>query len=454
MSPADLIAAIARAVRDRGGRALLVGGVVRDELLGLPAKDIDLEVFGVPAGQLRGLLASLGRVDAVGESFTVYKMGTVDVSLPRRESKIGRGHRGFAVDGDPDLPVAEAARRRDFTINAILRDPLTGEILDPFEGRADLAARRLRVVDPATFADDSLRVLRALQFVARFGLSVDAETRRLLASIPLDDLPAERIWGEFEKLLLQAPRPSVGLALAWEVGVVARLLPELVPLAACEQDPEWHPEGDVWTHTLMVVDQARARLGELDRGRATALMLGAVCHDLGKPATTVHAGGHVRSPGHEEAGVPLTIALLDRLNVHSIDGVDVRAAVVGLVQHHLRPAAFHKSPTPVSDGAFRRLAQKIELELLARLAYSDCHGRLGTFDCSAIDWFLERARALGVDHAPPRPFVLGRHLIDLGVVPGPAMGTLLRELYEMQLDGQISSLDEGLARAKTLLERG
>jgi tRNA nucleotidyltransferase (CCA-adding enzyme) len=449
--PLELATAIARAVRDAGGRALLVGGIVRDGLLNLPSKDIDLEVFGVPADRLRALLDGVGRVDVVGESFTVYKIGGVDVSLPRRESKVGRGHRGFAVEGDAGLSIEDATRRRDFTINAILRDPLTGDVLDPFDGRADLAARRLRVVDPTTFADDSLRVLRALHFAARFDLSIDPATRRLLSSIPLDDLPAERVWGELEKLLLQAPRPSVGLSLALELGVVARLLPELLPLTSCGQDPEWHPEGDVWTHTLMVVDQARDRIGGLDRGPAVTLLLGAICHDLGKPATTIVADGHVRSPGHEEAGVPLAIALLDRLNVHSIDGYDVRGRVLGLVRHHLRPAAFHKAVPPVGDGAFRRLAQKVDLELLARFAKADCHGRGAAFDCSAIDWFLDRARALGVEHAAPRPLVLGRHLMELGVPPGPAMGALLRQIYEAQLDGEITTFEEGLERARRLL---
>jgi tRNA nucleotidyltransferase (CCA-adding enzyme) len=160
----------------------------------------------------------------------------------------------------------------------------------------------------------------------------------------------------------------------------------------------------------------------------------------------------VKSPGHEEAGVPLAEAVLDRLNVHSIDGYDVRGAVIGLTRHHLRPVAFYKSPTPVGDGAFRRLAQKVDIELLARFAQADCHGRRGTFDCSAIDWFLERARALGVEHAPPRPLLLGRHLLDLGVQPGPAMGELLRRVYDAQLDGEITSLDEGLQRAKELLK--
>ncbi len=282
-------------------------------------------MFGIPADRLRPIVERFGRVDAVGESFTVLKIGNIDVSLPRRESKTGPGHRGFTVEGDPDLSFVEAARRRDFTINAIAQDPLTSEIIDPFNGRADMTTRTLRVVDRRTFGEDSLRVLRALQFSARFDVVLDAESAALCKTIDLTDLPSERVWGEFEKLLLQASRPSIGLTLGWDLGVIHQLLPELVPLATCPQDPEWHPEGDVWTHTLMVVDEARRRIDGLDRPRAVAIMLAAICHDIAKPMTTAMTDGRWRSPGHEEAGVAPTTQVLDRLNVHSIDGYDVRA---------------------------------------------------------------------------------------------------------------------------------
>ncbi len=445
---------LARAIREAGGRALVVGGCVRDELLGQTPKDYDVEVYGLDASMLRTLLERFGRVDTVGESFTVYKVAGLDVSLPRRESKTGRGHKGFTVEGDPHLSIADAARRRDFTINAIARDPLTHEILDPFDGRDDLAARRLRVVDPNTFGDERLRVLRALQFTARFGLTVDVDTRTLLRSIPLDDLPAERVWGEVEKLLLQAARPSVGLALALDLGVVDRLWPELRPLVGCPQEPEWHPEGDVWVHTLLVVDQARLRIRDLDRGRAAAVMLGALCHDLGKPATTAIIDGRIRSPGHEEGGVAPATSLLDRLNIQTMDGFDVRWAVLGITAHHLKPGAFMKAVPPVSDGAFRRLAQKVDMELLARVAEADCEGRGGGFDCSAMGLFLERARSLGVENRPPAPIVLGRHLLDLGMKPGPDVGAILKQIYERQLDGEIATLDAGLALARTLVQAG
>ena len=446
----DLPKPIAERVREAGGRALVVGGWVRDRLLGQPSKDIDLEVYGLDPDRLKQLLAAFGRVNTVGESFTVYKVAGIDVSIPRTESKSGRGHKGFAVKGDPSLSPTEAARRRDFTVNAISWDPLTGDYIDPFDGRADLERKLLRAVDPRTFADDSLRVLRAIQFAARFEFTLDAGTKALCRSLPLDDLPAERIWGEIEKLLLRARRPSIGFALALELGLIERLFPELDALVGCPQEPEWHPEGDVWVHTLLVIDEARKRIDDLPYPQQVALMLGAVCHDLGKPPTTAVIDGRIRSLEHEEQGVPPSNALLDRLNVHSLQGYDVRRDVLGMVANHLKPGMFAKASPPVGDGAYRRLAQKVDLELLARVAKSDCEGRGGGFDCSAMDAFLERARRLGVEHAPPEPLVKGRHLIELGVPPGPAVGEVLKQVYERQLDGTVADFDAAFALAREI----
>src|SRR6185436_19165840 len=399
--PAEAAAVrLAEAIHAAGGRGLVVGGWVRDRLRGESSRELDVEVFGLSQDRLVAVLSGLGRVEAVGQSFPVFKLAglssaDIDVALPRRESKRGRGHKAFDVQGDPGMSFPEAARWRDFTVNAIAWDPLTGAYEDPFEGQADLKRHLLRAVDPSTFGDDSLRVLRAVQFAARFEFRLDNATIELCRTIPLDDLPAERVWGEVEKLLLRAARPSIGLALALDLGVVAALLPELLPLVSCQQEPEWHPEGDVWVHTLMVVDEAVTQSRDLDHPQRTAVMLGAVCHDLGKPATTAFIDGRIRSPDHEQAGVEPTLQLLDRLNVHSMGGYDVRGQVVGLVAHHLKPGMFHKAGH-VGDGAFRRLALKVDLELLARLARADCRGRTGAFDCGAMDWFIERARTLGV----------------------------------------------------------
>jgi tRNA nucleotidyltransferase (CCA-adding enzyme) len=227
-------------IKGAGGRAMLVGGCVRDALMGIEPKDWDLEVYGVEPEKLKKLLvefaseASAGKdagVPVVGEAFAVYKIGEdLDVSIPRRERKVGKGHRGFAIEGDPDMSFEEACSRRDFTINAILKDPLTGEIVDTFDGRGDIERKILRMVSKDTFAEDSLRVLRAAQFAARFEFDIETATVDLCTTIDVTDLPKERIWGELEKLLLKADRPSIGLKWLYDLGVVDQLFPEMKAL--------------------------------------------------------------------------------------------------------------------------------------------------------------------------------------------------------------------------------
>jgi tRNA nucleotidyltransferase (CCA-adding enzyme) len=455
--PAGLLRAL-QALRDAGGRPYLVGGAVRDALLGLPWKDFDVEVYGLPAAALERALQPLGSVDAVGQAFTVYKLagvdgvpGAIDVALPRRDSKVGPGHRGIAVAGDPSLSVGEASRRRDFTINAMLLDPFTGERIDPWGGARDLDARLLRAVDRETFGEDPLRALRAVQLAARFELEVDAETARLCASLPLSELPAERVFGEVEKLLLQARRPSLGFRLLRDWGMLEAIAPELLPLEATPQDPKWHPEGDVWIHTLLALDQATPLLHGLDRPRALAVMLGTLCHDLGKPPTTKFEDGRIRSRGHEEAGVAPTLALLERWNVHSLLGYDVRGQVLGLVANHLKPGQLYDERDKVSDGAIRRLARKCEPQLLYRVARADCLGRTGDFAPLAMEWFLERVETLDVAQRPPEPLLRGRDVVALGVAPGPDVGRVVKAVYEQQLDGAVATHEQALAAARALI---
>jgi tRNA nucleotidyltransferase (CCA-adding enzyme) len=452
---------VLEALHAEGGRPYVVGGAVRDALLGRPVREFDVEVFGLDADRLRAVLARHGRVDAVGEAFTVFKVSglpgleePVDFSLPRRDSKVGPGHRGIAVTGDPTLSVAEASRRRDFTINAMLYDPLAGEVLDPHGGREDLAARRLRAVDPRTFGEDPLRALRAVQFAARFALEVDPATARLCAAMPLHELPAERVFGEIEKLLLQARRPSRGLRLLSDWGLLPQVAPELVGLAATPQDPAWHPEGDVWTHTLLAVDQAVPLLEDLDRPRALAVMLGVLCHDLGKPSTTRFERGRLRSPGHEEAGLPPTSSLLDRWRVHTLLGYDVRAQVLALVGNHLKPGQLYDDRDKVSDGAIRRLAARCETLLLYKVARADCLGRTGDFPPVAMEWFLERVRQLDVARKAPEPLLRGRDVVALGVSPGPEVGRIVRAVYERQLDGAVGTPDEAREEARRMVRSG
>ena len=450
---------LARAAREAGGRALLVGGCVRDALMGVQPKDWDVEIYGIAPEQLREVLDRFGPVNVVGEAFTVYKLGAdVDVSLPRRERKSGRGHRAFVIEGDPSMSFAEATRRRDFTINAILEDPLTGEIIDPFEGQRDIEQGVLRAVSAETFAEDSLRVLRAAQFAARFEFRIAPETVELCRTIDLTDLPAERIWGELEKLLLRAQQPSIGLGWLHALGALEQLFPEINALVDVPQDPEWHPEGDVFVHTRLTIDRARELIDELSYPRQVTVMLAALAHDFGKPATTEFIDGRLRSRGHEAAGVPPTESFLSRLNVHTIDGYNVRGQVISLVREHLKPGEFFKKREEVGEGAFRRLARRCEPDLLYRVAKADSLGRNAPwvpreqwYGSDAQEWFIQRARELDVTQRPPDPLLLGRHLLALGVEPGPRVGEITRAVYEMQLDGRVRTIDEAIAEAEKLI---
>lgn len=453
----DKIVKLAETIKQNGGRAMLVGGCVRDELMNIEPKDWDLEIYGIEPKKLREILDAFGKVDAVGEAFTVYKIDQdLDVALPRRERKTGRGHKGFVVEGDPQMAFAEAAKRRDFTINAIMQDALTGEIIDPYDGRKDIENKILRVVSRETFAEDSLRVLRAAQFAARFDFKIDAETIELCKSIDLTDLPKERVWGELEKLLLKSAKPSVGLQYFYGLNIADQLFPELVALVGVPQEKEWHPEGNVDTHTLMVVDEARKLIDDLPYAKQVTVMLGAVCHDLGKPATTKFFDGRWRSHAHDEAGVEPTISFLNTLGIYTLDGYDVREQIIQLVRYHLLPGMFYKSQP--GDGAFRRLARKVEPDLLYRVSKADSLGRNPEwlpvekhFDAAAQEWFIERVRELNVEEEAPKPILMGRHLIDLGLKPSAEFKRIIDAVYEKQLDGQITTLDAAIDAAKDLL---
>jgi tRNA nucleotidyltransferase (CCA-adding enzyme) len=457
----DRVSGIANAIAESGGRAMLVGGCVRDELMGIEPKDWDLEVYGVRPEKLREILDTFGDVNVVGEAFTVYKIGQhLDVSLPRRERKVGKGHRGFVVEGDPDMSFREACSRRDFTVNAILKDPLTGEIVDPFNGREDIERKVLRHVSSETFAEDSLRVLRAAQFAARLEFDIAPETIEICKSIDVTDLPKERIWGELEKLLLKANRPSIGLKWLYDLRVVRQIFPELQSLVGVPQEPEWNPEGDVDIHTMMVADEARKLIDDLPYEKQVTVMLAAIAHDFGKPPTTAFFDGRWRSHAHDEAGVEPTISFLDRLGIYTLNGFDVREQVIQLVKYHLKPGEFYKaeSKAPVGDGAFRRLARKVESDLLYRVAKADSLGRNPDwlspekrFGSEAQDWFIGKVRNLHVEKKAPDPILMGRHLIEMGLKPSPEFKRILDAVYELQLDGKVTTLDGALAEAKALI---
>lgn len=449
--------AIAEAIKTEGGMAYIVGGYVRDIALrrmGGDSKpnDIDFEVYGIEPDRLLEILRGFGDADTHGKQFEIMKLPVanevIDVALPRRDVKVAPGHKGFETIPDPHMSKEEASRRRDFTVNAMFMDPFTGEISDYHRGFADLAKRTLRAVDSATFPQDPLRPLRAAQFASRFGFSIDAKTIKLSQQIDLSELPKERVGEEWMKLFLKSDKPSVGMEAARELGIIEKLHPELNALIGAEQDPTYHPEGDVWTHTKMVVDSAAAQSHEkkLNEEETLVRILGALCHDLGKPSTkTINDEGRLIHHGHSEAGIPYAKSLLKSMNVPGA----VIDKVLPIVHEHMTML----TAPELSDSAVRRLAKRLypaTLEELVAVSKSDSPSG-GKLDRDAL---LAQATELSVAKAKPEPILMGRDLIAIGFEPGKAMGDALRQIEEKFLDGQIKTKEEALKMAEKMIKSG
>lgn len=438
---------LSRRCAREGGRALLVGGCVRSALLGEKTPDFDVEVFGLSADRLERVLSELGPFKRVGKSFGIYKVPgeKTDVGLPRKERKTGFGHKGFEVDIDPFMSVEQAASRRDFTVNALYYDPLRECMEDPLGGISDLQNRLLRHCSPR-FGEDPLRVLRAMQFAARLEAEVDPRTLALCRQLSPEGLSGERFYAEWEKLMLEGRRPSKGLHFLQASGWLA-CFPELEALENCPQEPEWHPEGSVWEHTLHCLDAfARARMG--DRLEDTIVGFAVLCHDLGKPATTRFIDGKICAHGHEHAGLQPADHFLSRLKVRR----GVIDAILPLVKCHMRPAMLYRDQS--SPAAIRRLANECpRLDRLLRVFAADAAGRPPLPDNSApaIDWLRHRARELDVERKRPIPLIRGKDLLAEGIPQGPHLGSLLRDAYEAQLEGAFETRKEALQWIPTLL---
>jgi tRNA nucleotidyltransferase (CCA-adding enzyme) len=436
-------------------RAYLVGGCVRDSLAGFPqGKDFDVEVFGLDYEQLIAALVRWGRTDLVGRSFGVVKLSTngghsYDFTLPRKDSKVAAGHKGFDIEFDPAISPREAASRRDFTINSIMYDPRSRQVLDFFGGQADLRGRILRHTS-AAFIEDPLRVLRGMQFAGRFELRGAPETvelsRLMKGSYP--ELAVERVREEWLKWAQRSRQPSAGLRFLAETEWIDHF-PEIKALMGTPQEPEWHPEGDVFTHTCHCCD-ALARLTEwreADAESKAVYMLAVLAHDFGKPAMTHRAvkDGRERivSPGHEEAGVEPTRSFLERIRAPLI----FEQRIVPLVRNHL----VHLDT--VTDRAIRRLARRLvpeSIEGLCLVMTADSMGRPPRPPVvpENVKTLLARAHELEVRQKPPPPILQGRHLLPLGVPPGQRLGAILDKAYEAQLEGVFANLAGALEWAQ------
>ena len=447
-------------IASQGGEAYLVGGVVRDTLLGMASKDYDLEVYGLQESDLKKILGKYGRPNLVGRAFGVYTMMIenciCDFAFPRRETKVAAGHKGFDVFPDPNLSFDEAALRRDFTINAMGLHLPDLKLIDPHGGLGDLQNGLLKHVSDA-FSEDPLRALRAVQFAARMELDIHPDTVKICSLQPLDELPPERIFEEFKKLLLKSRKPSIGLEWMDKMDLL-RFFPELKALKGVQQDPEWHPEGDVWVHNNMVIDEA-ARVRDIELAKVendsdfdkTVLMFSALCHDFGKPATTIKKDGRWRSPAHDVAGDKFTRKFLARMT----RDIKLIEQTVAYVREHLKPALLYNARHEVKQSAIRRLSLKVDITGLVRVAKADHFGRTTpdalAREFPAGEWLLEQSRLLNVLDETPKPYLTGKMLLKMGMEPGKHIGDLIKESFEEQLEGRLESEDQAREWARQKL---
>ena len=452
---------ICQLVKSSGGQAFIVGGAARDiweaSTTGEPGglvdlKDLDIEVFGMDADALELLLAANYRIDVVGKSYGVIKIhgAPIDVSVPRREKKTGPGHKDFVVEYDPAMTIREAAERRDFTFNAVYYDPLENNWEDPYGGRQDFKDRVLRPVSDR-FKEDPLRVLRGMQFIARFGLDPTKECLGVCSSLSQDHLPRERVWEEWKKLLLRGKHMCKAMSFLRDIGWTARFYPELDKLIDSRQTPEWHPEGDVFTHTCLVMEAFAAGTFDDDEQKLV-LGLAAICHDFGKPATARfgptknNQTPHWTNHGHESVLAP-TEQFLARLT----NETKIVEQVVEVVRHHMKPYDFVRNSADLS--AYRRLACNVDIQLLAKFVAFDQGGRGPTrpVDPAIVAGFLQKAEEARVLYSKPVPLIFGRDLIALGAKPGKGLGALLDILMEKQLAGEFDTKEAGLKIATPLI---
>lgn len=422
---------IAKIINSRGGKVYYVGGYVRDKLIGRENKDIDIEVYGVTPDELKNILSSLGSVKTQGAAFGVYNLKgyDIDIAQPRKETTTGRGHKDFEVFVDPFISEENAAKRRDFTINAIMQNVLTNEIVDPYHGKADLAAGIIRHIDDKTFTEDSLRVFRAAQFAARFDFKLDPETKALIKTISVDTLSHERVYEEMKKALLKAEKPSIFFKTLRDTKQLNTWFPEIIPLIGCIQSNIHHPEGDVWNHTMIVLDEA-AKMRD-KASNAEYFMIAALCHDMGKPlCTTVDDNGNIHAYQHEQAGVTVAKQFLDRLNTDT----KLCAYVLNMTANHMKPHhCFNKgSRIKTTNHMFDNILRPEDLCLLAAAdisgRYSDSEkvNREITYLFERLDIYNKRRK---------EPMVTGKDLIAIGLRPSPEFSEILMLARKMHFSG-------------------
>ncbi len=420
-----------QALRAKGMTPVIVGGYVRDTLLHVDSKDIDIEVYGCQEIEhLKTTLSTLGTVYEVGSHFGVLKMRLddlhLDISLPRTESKIAAGHKGFCVNTAEELTFTQAARRRDFTINAIGYNTVTNTLLDPYSGQDDLKKGILREVDATTFIEDPLRLYRAMQFAARFHLRVSDSLHQLCCAMvnanELTTLPKERIFDEFRKLLLKADTPSTGIRLLHTFGALRYFDElELMVSKAC------HSQKNFFDHTLLTLDtMASMRCG--DTNKDLIYMLAILTHKM---------------PQHGRT-------FLTKLT----DSPTLINDVTTLVRYNRYPQKMYDAQA--SEADVLALSAKVciaDLIPVAEAIERKCHRHITSYRFEAGAWLSATAHRLHVYEHPPKALLQGRDLIAQGLTPSKTFKRILEDAYNAQLQQQFTCKSEALQWLQTYLQR-
>lgn len=442
---------VIKAIADAGGQPFFVGGIVRDAFIGRDSKDVDIEVFNIEFGPM---VEAIKKVDCVksitvdaGKRFPVTKVRCqddteMDVASPRREVFVG-GEAEFEVQADPWMPKKEAAARRDFTMNAIMVNGVTGEVFDFFGGINDIAQGVIRHTS-SQFAEDPDRVIRAGRFAAQINMNIDPETfdicQTMVASPIMETVNAEQINAEFKKIF-KSKNPSVAFRFFAKVGWIQKRFPEIANMINCPQDPRWHPEGDVFEHTMQVMDRMAeiAIQEQWDDNKKIQMVMAAMCHDMGKPSTTVtESNGSITSKGHAQVGVPIAEAFMRRCK---FDNADFINRVCIMVDQHMAHSGME-----ATQRTTRRVAARIapvSIVEWAAIIKADASGRdCGWFDPAAE--FVKIAAEQSIDKEGPKPIVMGRHVIPFGI-KGPAVGAITKAAFEAQIEGNIKTIEDGQA---------
>jgi len=442
---------IAKKVSEAGGEAYYVGGYVRDKLMGRENKDIDIEIHGLYPKKLEAILDSAGKRIEIGESFGIYALKGygVDIALPRKEKLRGTGHRDFDVFVNPFIGTLKAAERRDFTVNALMQNVLTGEIIDHFGGKDDLKNGVLRYVNADTFSEDALRVLRAAQFSARFLFSIDDKTNELCQKISLENLSRERIFGELEKALLKAEKPSLFFEALRKMNQLSYWFCELEALIGVPQNKAYHSEGDVWNHTMMVIDEAAKLRDKVEY--PLYFMLSAVVHDFGKSISTTEIDGVIHSYNHENEGVPLVKKFIERITSES----NLKKYVLNMTILHMKPNILANERSGIKKTN-KMFDEAVSPKDLIYFSVADSNGRIKQIGCAESEneeFLLERLEAF--EKIMEKPYVTGKDLILSGLESGEYFSEALSYAHKLRLAGveKDEALRQVLGHIKAVLKK-